>query len=79
MNVLLFHNVSLFIFFSNRIIYNTNRNGKCSGCHTQFKLKREKHEVIIIGEHHVTTKNFNKKIQNYSKECNLYLKEKLEY
>ena len=41
MNVLLFHNVSLFIFFPNRIIYNTNRNGKCSGYHTQFKLKRE--------------------------------------
>ena len=47
MNVLLFHNVSLFIFFPNRIIYNTNRNGKCSGYHTQFKLKREKHEVHV--------------------------------
>ena len=56
MNVLLFHNVSLSIFFSNRIIYNTNRNGKCSGYHTQFKLKREKHEVYFLES--ITLQNF---------------------
>ena len=73
MNVLLFHNVSLSIFFPNRIVYNTNRNGNCSGYHTQFKLKRE----ALLNIFWRASRYKNNYHQN--SECNLYLKMKLEY